>query len=359
MKALPDHFWGETEVAPGARASTSLLVSSSYFGADIRVPLVVWRGKAPGPTVAIIAAVHGDEINGTGIVRHIITEQPFELRKGTVVLAPVVNVLGFERLSRYLPDRRDLNRSFPGAKGGSLASRMARSFFDHVIRRCDACIDLHTAAIRRTNFPNVRADMTSPEVAELARAFGAELIVNGKGPQGSLRRSACAIGCRTIILEAGEAWKVEPAVVEYATRGISNTLAHLGMIKAKPIEPHYRIEASSTKWVRAKLGGFLQFHIAPGDFVAKGDPIATNTSIFGDNQNTLDAPRDGVVLGMTTMPAVAPGDPICHLAFPTEAEAHALLGARARLPESSLHERVRGDLARNIHVTEPAEEAPG
>ncbi len=344
--------WLGQRVEPGQGASLSLTISESYAGDHITVPMHVWRGRDEGPVVAITAAVHGDEINGTGAIRHIIREQPLEITAGTLVLVPVVNILGFERHTRYLPDRRDLNRSFPGTKEGSLASRMASGFFRKVIKRCDYCIDLHTAAVRRTNFPNVRADMRDERLAAFARAFGAELIVAGVGPKGSLRNAACKAGCATLILEAGEVWKVEPTVVEYAVRGIRNCLRFLGMTPGEPEEPAYRIETDATKWVRAHHGGFLEFHVAPGDIVESDEPIATNADLVGQEQNIIRAPRDGIVLGMTTMPSVAPGDPVCHIAFPRAATLRRAEIAVDALRDHSLHERVRADLARSIRVTQ-------
>lgn len=348
----PDHSWLWDQLEPGCSASVSLVISEGYSGSDVSIPIFVWRGINPGPTVAVTAAVHGDEINGTGTIRHIIRERPFELKSGTLVMVPVINMLGFERHSRYLPDRRDLNRSFPGTKEGSLASRMARSFFDQVIRGCDYCIDLHTAAVRRTNFPNVRADLSDDRLAAFARAFGASLIVDSQGPNGSLRASACKAGCATLILEAGEVWKVEPGVVEYAVRGVMNCLQSLDMIEGKPIEPAFRIETKATKWVRAEQGGFLEFHISPGEIVEEGQALATNTDLVGDEQQVIVSPSDGVVLGMTTLPSVAPGDPICHLAFPREGGLRKAERAVDRLDDDALHQRVREDLARNVRVIE-------
>jgi len=347
-----NHNWFGIDVEPCAHVSNSMVISEGYTGNDVSIPVHIWRGKEPGPTVAITAAVHGDEINGTGTIRHIIRERPFELNAGTLVLVPVINMLGFERHSRYLPDRRDLNRSFPGSKDGSVAARMARSVFDQIIKRCDYCIDLHTAAVRRTNFPNVRADLSNEPLAKLARAFGAEVIIDSKGPKGSLRASACKAGCHTLILEAGEIWKVEPGVVEYALRGIRNCLRSLGMIEGKPTKPAFRIETKTTKWIRAAQGGFLEFHISPGDIVDKDQPLATNTDLMGDEQNVILAPRSGVVIGMTTLPSVAPGDPICHLAYPKRGVLKKVEIAVDKLDDNALHHRVREDLARNVRITD-------
>lgn len=348
-----NHEWFGQAIPPGADLATSLVISESYSGQDISIPVFVWRGIVDGPTVFVTAAVHGDELNGTGTIRHIIRSRPFELTAGTLLLIPVVNMPGFERHTRYLPDRRDLNRSFPGTKDGSFASRLARTFFDQIVRRSDYGIDLHTAAVRRTNFPNVRATLEDERLAAFARAFGAELIVSGSGPRGSLRASACKVGCPTLILEAGEVWKVEPSVVDYATLGISNCLKSLGMVDGVPEEPPFRIETDATKWVRAIHGGFLEFHVAPGDVVDEGAAIATNTDLTGKSQNVIHAPRDGVVLGMTTIPSVAPGDPVCHLAFPRKGALRRVTRALGRLDHNSLHERMRGDLATSVRLTEP------
>lgn len=344
--------WFGKRVAPGAGASLAAVISEAASGRDIEVPVHVWRGALPGPTVCVTAAVHGDEINGTGAIRHLVRERPFQLTSGTLVLVPVVNILGFERHTRYLPDRRDMNRSFPGTRDGSLASRMAWSFFHQVIERCDYCIDLHTAAVRRTNFPNVRADMSDARLAAFARAFGAELIVESEGPKGSLRRAACKAGCATLILEAGEVWKVEPTVVEYAVRGVTNCLKFLRMVDGEPEEPAYRVETDTTSWVRARAGGFLEFHVAPGDIVDAQERIATNTDLLGREQNVIRAPRSGIVLGMTTMPSVSPGDPVCHLAYSRKDTLRRVEGVVDALANASLHERVRGDLARSVHVTD-------
>ena len=344
--------WPGRKVAPGEQADLKLTVSKSYSGTPMRIPIHVWRGKNPGPSVFISAAVHGDEINGTGTIRQIIQERPFELRAGSLVLVPVVNILGFEQLTRYSPDRRDLNRSFPGSKAGSLTGRLADVIFRNIVARCDYGIDLHTAAVRRTNYPNARADMEQDATARLATLFGAELLLNTPGPVGSLRRESVRVGCATMILEAGEVWKVEPAVVEYTLRGIQNVLVGLKMIEGEIVDPAFRVVAEETKWMRAEKGGFLKFHVGPGTTVEKDQPIATNTSLAGQDLNTILAPRDAIVLGMTTLPAVSPGDPVAHLAFPSEKAFQKMERAIGKLPADSLLSRLHDDLASNVLVSD-------
>lgn len=345
---------GGKQIAPGSRRVVEIPVAQNYRGATVSVPARVWRAEREGPTVLVLAAVHGDEINGTGTVRQIMLDQPFEMVSGSLILVPVVNILGFERHSRYLPDRRDLNRCFPGDAGGSRAARYAHAIFS-LVEVSDFVIDLHSATVRRTNFPNIRADMSDPGSARIARAFGCELVIDGKGPLRSLRRSATRVGHPTIILEAGEALKFEPMMVESGVRGIRNVLIDLGMVEGKPKRPVYQAVCKRTRWVRASNGGLLQFHVAPGDVIEKGQPITTTTSLLGKERDVILAPFDGVVMGMTTLPAVAPGDPVCHLVKPIGGIGP-IREAIENVSAKSLHERARADLTTNIVVTEREED---
>ena len=205
---------GGRSIRRGETKDIFLPVSQRYAGDAVRLPIHVIRSGKSGPTVCVTAAIHGDELNGMGIIHELMFGSPLVLSMGTLVLIPAVNIFGFESGERYMPDRRDLNRCFPGSAAGSLASRLANIVFKEVIEKCDHVIDLHTAAVERTNYPNVRADMTDPQVRSLAKAFGCELIVNGKGPDGSMRREATKSGCPAIVLEAGETRKIEPGILE-------------------------------------------------------------------------------------------------------------------------------------------------
>lgn len=345
-------LWGTTPIAPGSKKRVRLEVGESYTGLSVRLPLLVWRAKEPGPTVFVTSAVHGDEINGTGTIREMVKTPTFTLKRGNLLLVPVVNVVGFERHNRYMPDRRDLNRSFPGNAQGSISARLARLVFDEVVRRCDYGIDLHTASIRRTNYPNLRADMAHQGCAKLAQAFGCEVIMNNKGPEGSLRRAATDAGVPTIVLEAGEVWKVEPTYLATALRGIRNCLIRLGMVEGHLDIPPVRAVVETARWVRAGAGGFLRFHVTPGEVVEEGKLLASNTGLLGMEQEQITAPFAGVVIGMTTMPAVSPGDPVLHLAKPS-ARALRQLEEASRSDDHRLEHQVRGDLATNIHMVEP------
>lgn len=305
--------WDGERIALGESRDIQLAVSESYSGMNVRIPLHVRRGQEEGPTVFVTAALHGDEINGAGAVRQLIQDSRFQLARGSVILVPVLNILSFDRHTRYLPDRRDLNRCFPGSPRGSLASRMARTIFDQIVSRCDYGIDLHTAAIRRTNYPTVRADLKNEAVQRLAVAFGTEIIIDSRGPQGALRRESCARGCPTIIMEGGEVWKVEPPIVATAVRGIKNVLRSLDMLDGEPDLPDCQVMIAKAVWIRAERGGFLRLHVKPGDVVDKDQLLATNTTLLGHEQSVLQAPFSSIVVGITTLPAVCPGEPVCHL----------------------------------------------
>ncbi|MEZ5063526.1 MAG: succinylglutamate desuccinylase/aspartoacylase family protein [bacterium] len=344
-------------IAPGETREIYLEVSQSYTGNPVRIPVHVESGKKPGPTVLVTAAIHGDELNGMGIIHELLFRGPLGVRRGTVVLVPVVNVFGFETQDRYMPDRRDLNRMFPGRENGSLAARVAYEFFEQVVRHSDWLVDLHTGASGRTNFPNVRARLRDPGVKQLADAFGAELVVDSDGPDGSLRREAARAGVPAIILEAGEPGKIEPTVTEVGVRGVMNVLRTLGMVDGAPVPPRFQVRVRKSTWVRAQVGGILRFHVSPGEPVDEGQPIATNVSLFAREQNVLVSPAAGLVLGMTTLPTVKPGEPVCHVAIPStlpKTLREILAGKRA----GGLAGRVRQDFARAVSVTEREEVLP-
>lgn len=346
---------GGVTVLPGETRDIALEITQSYSGGGVTIPVRVQRAEAPGPVLLLTAAVHGDELNGTGIIREMLIDPPCPLTAGTLLLVPVVNILGFERHSRYLPDRRDLNRSFPGSVSGSLAKRIAHTVFTELVQRCDFCLDLHTAAVGRTNFPNVRGDLSDPQVRRLAMAFGCQLMVDNKGFDGSLRRAACKAGHPTLILEAGEVSKVEPSVLEVGLRGVTNVMAELGMTDREPSPPVYQATIERTQWLRSDNGGLLRFHAGPGEIVEAGQAIASCLTLLGDERGVVEAPEDGIVMGLTTRPLVKPGDPVCNLAVPRRG-IQRIRRAEDGMSEESLHGRLLEDLATSVTVDEHGED---
>lgn len=301
-------------VALGTTRDLQLTFGESYLGNPVSIPVRVMRAAEPGPIVFLTGAVHGDELTGIGIIRELLYNHTPVLERGTVVFVPVVNIYGLESHVRYLPDRRDLNRCFPGIPDGSLSSRLAHALYTHVIRHCHYGIDFHSAAVRATNYPNVRGNMRDPGVQHLAEAFGCELIVHSRGPAGSLRRVAVDAGIPTIVLEAGEVWRIEPEILRTGVRGSLNVFKALGMLSGSIEKPPYQVTIRKTQWVRAGQGGILSFLAQPGALVRAGQELATCHSVFGRERHPLVSPVDGVVLGMSTMPAVKPGEPVYHLA---------------------------------------------
>lgn len=347
--------WFGTKIPAGESRDVDLIVSESYSSMNVKIQLHIQRALKNGPVVFITAALHGDEINGTGAIHQLVQDENFKLIKGGVILVPVLNLPAFERHSRYLPDRRDLNRSFPGSLDGSLASRMANTIFNEIIPRCNYGIDLHTASIRRTNYPTIRGDLTDPKVRMLAESFGSEIIINSKGPKGSFRREACIAGCPTIVMEGGEVWKVEPGIVETTVRGIKNVFRKLGMLDCPEESPDYQVIIDKSKWIRADRGGFLNFHIKPGDIIEKGQALATSTTLLGREQSTLYSPFNSVVMGMTSLPAISPGEPICNLGkLPRKYTPSEL--KQMRFKANGLELKVTDDLSSNVLVVEPSDD---
>jgi hypothetical protein len=302
-----------TKVALGQTAELRLKVAESYTAEPVSIPVTVVRG-APGPTLFVTATVHGDELNGVGILRSLLNDTDFAGLRGTLIGVPVVNVPGFLVQDRRLPDRRDLNRSFPGSPKGSLTARLADTLFRQVIRQSDYGIDLHTAGGERSNYPQIRADLSDPRVAELAEAFGIPLLIGGEGPEGSLRRTAVAAGVPTIVYEAGSALRLERPFIEIGIAGILNVMRFLRMLPGEPVEPPLRLRFERTHWVRSQAGGILDLKVELGQALRRGVPISVNSNPFGRERAVLKAPWSGVVLGLTQLPLVHPGDAVCHLA---------------------------------------------
>ncbi|MBI5365815.1 MAG: succinylglutamate desuccinylase/aspartoacylase family protein [Planctomycetes bacterium] len=302
-----------TTVEPGHRKEMKLPVSESYTAAPVHAPLTVLHGARPGPRLFVTAAVHGDELNGVEVVRRLSLAIVPERLAGTVILVPVLNPFGMFALSRYLPDGTDLNRYFPGSPDGNVAAQMAHALFTKVLTLCDYGIDLHTATRGRTNLPHVRADLSDPGTARLARAFGAEVVFDFPGHEKSLRAAAVRHGIPTIVFEAGESLKFQRKYVQRGVRGVQNVLRAFDMYDAPRRRPAFRVRVRHSVWVRAPRGGILMMHCRPGAVVRRGDNLATSTRPFGRDVSAIPAPCDGLVVSTTNIPMVHPGTAVCHI----------------------------------------------
>lgn len=312
MKPQRTTFCGR-RVEPGTVAQIHLKVSETVTHQAATTPVTVVNGVKPGPVLFLTAAVHGDEINGIAIVRRILDIINPEDLSGTLIGVPVVNRFGFLSGTRYLPDRRDLNRCFPGRADGSMASRVADRFFQKVISQADAGIDLHTAAGGQANLCHVRGDSENPHVKDLMKAFGTPIMLDGAGPKGSLRRAATDAGVPTIIFEAGEPNRFQHHVVEIGTAGVLRVMKHLGMITRRTPAPTINILVKNSEWVRSNHGGLLDLEVSPGDLVRGKQRIATIHDPFGRNIDEIVAPRSGVVLSTPTDPLTNPGSAVAHI----------------------------------------------
>ncbi|MEK6706409.1 MAG: succinylglutamate desuccinylase/aspartoacylase family protein, partial [Bdellovibrionota bacterium] len=303
------------KVGSGETREIYLKVSESFLSGAIQIPITVIRGRGDGPTAFVLAAIHGDEINGADIVRRLIFDVDHEKLSGTLIAIPVVNIPGFLTQSRYLPYHRDLNRFFPGNRNGNNAERIAARLFHEVILKCDFGIDLHTAAYGRLNLPHVRGDMAQPRVRKLARAFGATVLINQRGVGGSLRREATDAGVPTILFEAGETGKFSQRVSLAGLRGVLNVLSAMGMWPMhERTKPPFQVIVRSSEWIRAEKGGMLDLDVKPGDLIYEGDLIGSVLNPFGRTVTQIRSPKTGIVIGVTTAPITIPGTGIVNVA---------------------------------------------
>ena len=307
---------GENVIDPGKTKDIALPVTTMATGYSSNLALRVIHGTKTGPTIFISGAIHGDEIVGTAIIQRLAREILPEALSGTVMLIPVSNIFGFLNQSRYLPDRRDLNRSFPGNPNGSLAGQLAHVFFSEVVCRADLGIDIHTAAVHRYNLPQIRIAAGNKYLVELAMAFGAPVIIESPLRDGSMRSLAKEQGVDMLLLEAGEALRFDDLSIETGTAGALRVMAHMNMIEADDGLSEVGIPARSNKstWVRSARGGVAHLAKVSGDPVHEGDLLATVAGLFGEEPEGIYSPIDGIVIGHATLPVVHQGDALLHIA---------------------------------------------
>jgi predicted deacylase len=379
VSALPERHESlnilDTEIEPGSLSRLVLSVSESFAGSHVETSVVVMRGKQSGPVLCIIAGVHGDEVNGVEVVRRTLSALTPASLRGTLIAVPIANPSAFRRGSRYLPDRRDLNRYFPGRSRGSSASRIAHGLFENVIRKCGAVVDLHTGSFQRSNLHQLRADLSGRDTAELSAAFGAAVIVNNAGRTGTLRRAATDQGIPAITVEAGESARFDENHVLEALDGIMRLLRTRGMIvetefvaipepprrlvapDPPPLGPLFDLDDPSaidptaylkTRWIRCDQGGILVSQIRLGEEVRAGQVLGTISDPLSDEVEGIASPLSGRVIGMALDQVVMPGFAAYHIAFDarplremssTAAEASAEMGSEDSLEGLDLEER--------------------
>jgi uncharacterized protein len=316
--AQPFELGGKV-VPPGTRSRIEIPVAPLYNQAMVSLVAVVVHGARPGPRLWVCGTIHGDELVGLAIIRELLQHvEPRDL-SGTLLAFPSVNVFGVLQQSRYLPDRRDLNRCFPGSAGGSLAARLARAFMKEIVGHCTHGIDLHTAAIDRDNLPQIRANLEERETLRLARAFGAPIVIHANERDGSLRQAATQRGMPTLLYEAGPALRHDFVAVRTGVAGVQRVMAALGMIGGSVPEGRRPLESHETSWVRAPRSGYLILETDLGRRVEKDAVLGVlhvriHEEFFAETRVEIRAPAAGIVIGLTRNPLVNVGDALLHIA---------------------------------------------
>ena len=302
-----------TELAPGTAQRLSWSATELFEGVPVSTPVLAVNGSLPGPTLCLTAAVHGDELNGIEMVRRVLHDVDPKKLSGRMIGVPIVNVQGFRRGSRYLPDRRDLNRYFPGNPNGSAAARIAHSLFKDVIAHCDALVDLHTGSFERANLPQIRADLRNPDVVTLTLGFGSMVVLHSEPTAGTLRHAATGAGIPAVTVEAGGPSQLELTEVKHGVKGIETLLTTLGMVRkvrlwGDPEPVYYR-----SSWVRADNGGILLADVSLGSTVRKGDLLGTITDPMSNARTEVRSPYSGRIIGMARNQVVMPGFAAFHV----------------------------------------------
>lgn len=304
------------QVEAGSRRTINLPVSTLSDHTPVTLSAHVIHGRSDGPTMFVSAGIHGDEVIGVEIVRRLLRTKNFKSLRGTLIVVPIVNTFGFLNHSRYLPDRRDLNRCFPGSPNGSLASRLAHIFLNEIVARCSVGIDLHSAAINRMNLPQVRVSANNAKTMKLAHAFGAPVILTSALREGSLRQEAKKIGVDVLLYEAGEGMRFDEMSVRAGLAGILRVLKEIGMLPlagiAKPKAAS--LLCTDSRWVRAPTGGLLRAFKGEGEVVEVGDLVAAISDPFGEGEIEVATAYGGIIVGRAVMPIVYEGDALFHIA---------------------------------------------
>jgi hypothetical protein len=313
--------FGNSIIAPGERKVVDIPFGKLYTHTELNIGAHVLHGKKAGPVLLITAALHGDEINGVEICRRLLKLVKVSTLRGTLIVVPIVNTYGFVQQSRYLPDRRDLNRSFPGSEKGSLGSRMAWQFTDRILKKCTHVIDLHTGAIHRSNLPQVRATSRDKVSLKMAESFNAPIIIKAASRDGTMRGTANNLGLPIILYEAGEALRFDEASIKIGVRGILNVMQSLGMLRAvRKQDKTNSLFSKKSSWIRAEHDGIARYYFGLGQKVNVGDTLAHIYSPYSDFEVAVVATFSGIIIGRNNLPLINEGEALFHVAEVSELE---------------------------------------
>ena len=310
-------------LGPGRRTQIDIPIADLSTHVPITMPVHVINGRRDGPRLFVAAALHGDEINGVEIIRRVMKLSALKRLRGVLIAVPIVNVPGFLNLSRYLPDRRDLNRSFPGSAKGSLAARLAKLFLDEIVTGSTHGIDLHTGAVHRDNYPQIRASLDDAQAERMARAFGVPIVVNSDFRDGSLRAAAHNLGVPVIVYEAGEALRFDEGAIRAGVKGVTRVMRELGMLSPRKgaTRPHEPLMLQASRWLRAPCSGVVRANKPVGARVRTEEVWAIVSDPLGETDTEIRSPVDGVIIGRTNLPRVHEGDALFNIGLTDAAQA--------------------------------------
>lgn len=303
------------KIAPGSRHTIKIPAARLYNDTPMDLHAEVFHGVKEGPVLLVCAAIHGDELNGVEICRRMISQTDPKQLSGTLIIVPVVNVFGFIQQSRYLPDRRDLNRCFPGSERGALGSRLAFLFTEMLVQSATHIIDLHTGAIHRSNLPQIRVDTDNDAALAMGLAFNSPVILHSKERDGSLRAVATDLGIPLILYEAGEALRFDYAAIKAGVIGVQNVMKSLKMLKGRRTRKKYRpVVAHRSAWIRNDHDGLVIPQVELGNTIQKEQVIAQIVNPHGDEMHPLHSPYNGIVIGISNIPVANEGEALFNVA---------------------------------------------
>jgi uncharacterized protein len=310
-------------ILAGESKTINMEIAKLHTMNKLKIPIIVERSKLDGPTVLFTACLHGDEINGTEIVRQLIVQKINKPKRGTIICIPIINIFGFINKTREFPDGRDLNRVFPGSKTGSLASRFAYYILKDIIPHVDYAIDFHAGGASRFNAPQIRIAPNSPELKELASVFNSPFTLYSKNISGSFRNASTRLGVKMLLFEGGKSLDLNDMITEDGIQGAKRFLDHLDMLNHKVesvVKEKETIFIEKSNWVRANFSGMFHGLITVGSFVKKGDVLAMISDPYGKVEHKLKAPNDGYIINVNDASIVYQGDAVFHISTKLESQ---------------------------------------
>lgn len=300
------------DIPLGAETRLEIPIAQLPSSTQVGIPVIVSRSTKPGPTLLLMAGLHGDELNGVEIIRRILEEGLHRPEKGSIVVIPILNIFGFNNFDREVHGK-DVNRSFPGSKNGSLASQVAYTLMKTIIPIIDYGLDFHTGGKARTNYPQIRITQDDLENVSLAEAFNPPFIIHSPFIKGSLRHAAAKVGKRIIVFEGGESMRIDQFVVEDAIRGYKCLIKKMKLSPSIKVERGKRLYIEKKKWLRAPGSGIFVSEVASGQKVKKDSLLGLVKSPLGEYSIEMRSPSDGYIVGINNNPLMNQGDPVVHL----------------------------------------------